>query len=917
MYLLTSTGLQSRLGGRVQLDPEVCQLYRVDVSQDNDLLCLVPAGGGIPEIYPIIISDSLRDDYTREGITFRADGTGMLQAVNEGQVLISPDGSWELVKSGKSAPDGYIVEDELGFWLDDEHIAISGWVYPEGGGGADGFWVAINLDTREVVAERQRSGGYIVQRGSTIYDGGDAFTWDGTGFQSVENLSSAVQDPYSGLWNFEENSHSEQPATLSELGSGFTIELTKPELGHYADSNQSGTGSDIKYKQYYFKDNFVAYKYVDSARTPIQTINGEPVANNSVYDLGGEAGSLVLADSWSFWAYFKSGSETADVVIPYTVIDADGAEQEKIFTIPIEAIDAHTEEYPDIVIDPTLEDSMNQEPLAIRFATPEARQVTFCVADKVTAQVQCADLSDYDVRVIDTETDRGPRYFPSDMYACPDNSCNAYPGVLHVIMSGGRIFGYFKDSTDNQYYQGEALLSEFMTSGSDAMSFSEVQNGAGESEIIAAAASLNPDIFAEIEVDRLTTFDYDSETNQLTVDFELPLSLVTPLPELLINHDATGEALKVDSASRLDGSESTVLYALSSDALTRAGPATVTLRDGFFFIKNSAERYGWDTFRKIILAGEIGNSPAINLINGITPSFNGINTVTIQEEQLLAFTVDVSDADGDELTFSLSGPDASLLEVDCEGVVSFISAPDYELPSDSDANGTYEATLIVSDGDNETSITFEIIVSNGTDTVSGVLVDGYVAGSIIFQDVNGNGDLDGEEPSTTTDVLGNFTLELASFAPSARIRVVNSGFDIGSNETLGAMMDISPNSTGRLVMTPASTIAARTLAYQPLLQETEAENILANSQGLPLDTLPNSSLLGYDPVALLRNSSTATEPSARAVLAANQALMANGNVIGAAASDIVESALQVMESDLQNLVSANGGSGDRPLISAQ
>ena len=66
VYLLTSTGLQSRLGGRVQLDPEVCQLYRVDVSQDNDLLCVVPAGGGVPEIYPVIISDSLRDDYTRE-----------------------------------------------------------------------------------------------------------------------------------------------------------------------------------------------------------------------------------------------------------------------------------------------------------------------------------------------------------------------------------------------------------------------------------------------------------------------------------------------------------------------------------------------------------------------------------------------------------------------------------------------------------------------------------------------------------------------------------------------------------------------------------------------------------------------------------------------------------------------------------
>ena len=407
VYLLTSTGLQSRLGGRVQLDPEVCQLYRVDVSRDNDLLCVVPAGGSVPEIYPVIISDSLRDDYTREGITFRADGTGMLQAVNAGQILISPDGTWELVNSGKTAPAGFVVEDELGFWLDDEHIAISGWIYPEGGGGSQGFWVAINIDTREVVAERERSGGFVVQRGSTIYDGGDAFTWDGAAFQNAETLSSAVQDPYYGLWDFQENSHSEEPTTLSEVGSGFTIELTEPEFGHYADSNQSGTGSDIKYKQYYFRDDYVAYKYVDSARTPIQSINGEPLANNRVYDLDGEAGSLVLSDSWSFWGYFKSGSETADVVIPYTVIDADGNEREKTFTIPIEAIDAHTAEHPEVVLNPSVEDYRDQEPLAIRFATPEARQVTFCVADKATGQVQCADLSNYDVRVIDLETDRG------------------------------------------------------------------------------------------------------------------------------------------------------------------------------------------------------------------------------------------------------------------------------------------------------------------------------------------------------------------------------------------------------------------------------------------------------------------------------------------------------------------------------
>ena len=36
--------------------------------------------------------------------------------------------------------------------------------------------------------------------------------------------------------------------------------------------------------------------------------------------------------------------------------------------------------------------------------------------------------------------------------------------------------------------------------------------------------------------------------------------------------------------------------------------------------------------------------------------------------------------------------------------------------------------------------------------MSAVITDGYVAGSVVFQDVNANGVLDEDEPSTITDV---------------------------------------------------------------------------------------------------------------------------------------------------------------------
>ena len=58
------------------------------------------------------------------------------------------------------------------------------------------------------------------------------------------------------------------------------------------------------------------------------------------------------------------------------------------------------------------------------------------------------------------------------------------------------------------------------------------------------------------------------------------------------------------------------------------------------------------------------------------------------------------DPDGDPVTFSIEGgADAALFTVDADtGVVSFINAPDFETPLDSDGDNDYEITLRISDG---------------------------------------------------------------------------------------------------------------------------------------------------------------------------------------------------------------------------
>ena len=88
--------------------------------------------------------------------------------------------------------------------------------------------------------------------------------------------------------------------------------------------------------------------------------------------------------------------------------------------------------------------------------------------------------------------------------------------------------------------------------------------------------------------------------------------------------------------------------------------------------------------------------------------------ISVQENQTAAFTVNATDANGDTLTYSLSGDDASLLSISSSGVVTFNTAPDYENPGDSDANNIYKITASVSDGSLSASKNFEITVTNDT-----------------------------------------------------------------------------------------------------------------------------------------------------------------------------------------------------------
>ena len=80
---------------------------------------------------------------------------------------------------------------------------------------------------------------------------------------------------------------------------------------------------------------------------------------------------------------------------------------------------------------------------------------------------------------------------------------------------------------------------------------------------------------------------------------------------------------------------------------------------------------------------------------------NACIEVAIDENTLAVIDLDATDADGDTLTYEISGgADAALFTVDpATGELTFIDAPDFEAPLDADGDNVYDVKVKVTDGE--------------------------------------------------------------------------------------------------------------------------------------------------------------------------------------------------------------------------
>ena len=411
-------------------------------------------------------------------------------------------------------------------------------------------------------------------------------------------------------------------------------------------------------------------------------------------------------------------------------------------------------------------------------------------------------------------------------------------------------------------------------------------------------------------------FDYESQsTHNLQISISDGELSQFPMITIIVNDLEENSSPVINSSETFSVAENQT--AIGTVTATDADGDTLTFTvsgsdadsfnissSGTLTFKNAPDYETKNSYSLIVTAsdGALSVSQTISItisnVNEV-PQISALSsTLTPDENQTSIVNVSASDPDANtSLAFSVSGTDSSLFSISSAGVLTFKEAPDYETPGDNDGDNNYQINIVVSDGSLSVTQAITIQVQNVADLVSGVAVDGYVAGATVFQDLNNDGDLDVGEPYSATNALGQFTLTLSSTATNAPVRIIN-GYDLATNEVLPGILDISATETGSYVVTPISTLIGRVKVSDSNLTDSIAESVVASALGIDLESAPGGTVLGFDPIAYFNGDDATLASQARPVFANNQLLMALGGANYSSYKYVLDTVLASLSSTL-------------------
>ena len=151
--------------------------------------------------------------------------------------------------------------------------------------------------------------------------------------------------------------------------------------------------------------------------------------------------------------------------------------------------------------------------------------------------------------------------------------------------------------------------------------------------------------------------------------------------------------------------------------------------------------------------GSSSDSPIAVVKNNHPPRIITDSTVQMPEQRQLVISLLAIDTDSDPVLWSISGgADAALFRMDAEGRLNFIVAPDFENPADTNLDNLYQVSVTASDGISADTRQLNVEV---TDRLEGRVGGDPVTGAKVFLDLNGNSQLDREEPQAITSDSGD------------------------------------------------------------------------------------------------------------------------------------------------------------------
>ena len=300
-------------------------------------------------------------------------------------------------------------------------------------------------------------------------------------------------------------------------------------------------------------------------------------------------------------------------------------------------------------------------------------------------------------------------------------------------------------------------------------------------------------------------------------------------------------------------------------------------------------------------SGYGGGSNNTNTPPNITNTVFNISVV--ESSSTAAFTVTASDADGNTLTYSLSGTDSGDFSISMEGVVTFNIAPDFENPADADTNNVYEITANVSDGTASDSENFTVTVTNDTsDDVTTENYDGTYMGAGPIQSATvcievTAGTCTGAQTATTAQD-GTFSLTIDS--GTTGILRGEGGFDPVTS------LQLSDNS---------SFVLGQPLTDQNFIVSPLSTIMYAYDNSTDYDTFKTK--LGLDSSFMIRTSNPFSDLSSASLNKAavvNTQIMVLHELLNAIHTFETDSAAKVLATSIYNRAETETSLGDTTFI---